>query len=479
MNDGVGAAGAGHGRLAAVYLSLTAMLALRFVAEVVYRLPSPVGDGGFFVTTSVNYCRSDFLGTTAYPIDPTGRARMVWHGFVSPMLFGAASLSCSARSFYALLWALKAATLAAVGVLAQRRRYPLAATLGLALFVLAAQTASGFRPETLAMLLVVLAEIAICADWPITLGVLAATLLCTQPTVAGLYGLTLLLLRPNLTRRWRPIACGALVTLAVLPALYPFPVADLVNGIRLQAVRLIGRSDGSLAGYYVLNPWLPGWGLLLAVAAALVVRRRPAWLLLLPLIWFFGPRVPPVYYNLVPLAVVLLAFALESGSPAAAARLGFAALAVGALGLAFATTRDLLTAYDYGDTFEATRARVAALAASGHRFEAVVPMIALTNPELRLTDPTAATTRSNVGALDSAVDLYAVNGAPRPPCAAQAPDGATVALSIGGRRLFNSNSGWTIYVCDPPIWPKLDQLPGVPSAVQIHPTGAPGAGSVL
>jgi hypothetical protein len=403
---------------------------------------------------------------------------MVWHGFVSPMLFGAASVSCNARSFYALLWALKAATLAAVGVLAQRRRCSPVATLGLAVFVLAAQTVSGFRPETLAILFVVLAEIAICTDWPVALGVLAASLLCTQPTVAGLYGLSLLLLRPELIRFWRPIVSGALVTLAVLLALYPFPVVDLVNGIRLQAVRLIGRSDGSLGGYYVLNPALPGWGLLLAAAAAMAVRRRPMWLLLVPVMWFFGPRVPPVYYNLVPLTVVLLAFALESAPPAAAARLGFAALAVGALGLGFATTRDLLTAHGYGNTFEATRARVAALAHTGHRFVAVAPMIALTNPDLRLTDPTAAAARSNAAA-DPAVDLYAVNGMPHPPCPVHPPDDGPFSLSIVGRRVFNSNSGWMIYVCEPPISPKLDQVPGVPSAVQIQPSGTPGAGSAL
>lgn len=476
MNDR--AARAAHSRLMVVFLLLAAMLALRFVAEVIYRLPSPVGDGGFFVTASINYCRGGFLGTAAYPIDPTGKDRMVWHGFVSPMLFGAASVSCSARSFYALLWALKAATLAAVGVLAQRRRYPPAAMLGLAAFVLAAQTASGFRPETLAMLLVVLAEIAICTEQPVALGVLAATLLCTQPTVAGLYGLSLLLLRPELIRRWRPIGSGALVTLAVLLALYPFPVLDLVNGIRLQAVRLIGRSDGGLGGYYVLNPYLPGWGLLLAAAASMAVRRRPVWLLLVPAMWFFGPRVPPVYYNLVPLAVVLLAFALESVPPAAAARLGLAAVAVGALGLGFATTRDLLTAHSYGNTFEATSARVAALAHAGHRFAAVAPMIALTNPDLRLMDPTAATAHSNV-VHGTAADLYAVNGTPRPPCPVQPTDDQPVSLSIGGRRVFNSNSGWMIYVCEPPIRPKLDQVPGVPSAVQIQPSGAPGTGSAL
>src|ERR1700684_1932192 len=110
-------------RFAVASTVFIAVLALRFVAGVVWLLPSPVGDGGFFITASANYCRSGFLGTTAYAIDPMGQSRMVWHGFVSPMLFGAVSGSCSARSYYFLLWLIKASALGAILVLARRRGF--------------------------------------------------------------------------------------------------------------------------------------------------------------------------------------------------------------------------------------------------------------------------------------------------------------------------------------------------------------------
>jgi hypothetical protein len=433
-------------RFAVVSLALMAPLAMRFVAEVVWLLPSPVGDGGFFITASANYCRSGFLGTTAYAIDPTGQSRMIWHGFVSTMLFGAANVSCSARGYYFLLWLLKAATLAAVVNLAKRRGYSTIATFGLGLFVLTAQTASGFRPETMSILLVILAETALAAGWYWTLGVLAGTMLCTQPTVAGIYALTMLLLRPALLKFWLPIGVGALLTAAILLALYPFPVADLLTGIRLQAVRLVGRSDGNIAGYYLLNAAMPAWGLLLVAAIAAIARRVPRFLLILPVLWFFGPRVPPVFYNLVPLTVMLIAIVLTPRPSATANWLAFLGIAVGVFGLGTVSTRDLMTAYRYGDTFAATRASVHSLATQDNVFDSVPPMLALTNPELRLTDPTA---RSNHNApAREGMDLFAVNGMPRSPCPNVSPE-APVSLLLGQRILFNSNSGWMIYVCRP------------------------------
>jgi hypothetical protein len=373
---------------------------------------------------------------------------MVWHGFVSTMLFGEASPSCSARSYYFLLWLVKASTLGAVLVLARRRKYSGPATVGLALFVLAAQTASGFRPETLAIQLVVLAEIALAGGWYWILGALAGTLLCTQPTVAGIYALSTLILRPELLKRWLPIGAGAVLTATTLLALYPFPVADLLAGIRLQAIRLVGRCDGSVLTYYFLNAAMPGWGVLLVAAATAAARRTPWFLLIAPVLWFFGPRVPPVFYNLVPLTVMLIAVAFERSPPALANWIGLLGIGVGVLGLGFVSTRDLMTANRYGDTFAATSARVARLALEGRTFDSVPPMLGLTNPELRLMDPVVRSGTMSASS-PTGLNVFAVNGMPQSPCPAESPPEPPVSLSIGQKILFNSNSGWMIHVCDP------------------------------
>jgi hypothetical protein len=123
-------------------------------------------------------------------------------------------------------------------------------------------------------------------------------------------------------------------------------------------------------------------------------------------------------------------------------------IAVGALGLGLVSTRDLLTAYRYGDTFDATSVRVAGLALDGRTFDSVPPMLGLTNPELRLMEPPAPPGSISASA-PTGLHIFAVNGMPRSPCPATSPTETPVSLSIGQKILFHSNSGWMIYVCDP------------------------------
>jgi hypothetical protein len=422
--------------------ALAAVLLLRFVLDAVFLLPSPVGDSEFFLTASINLCSAGFFGTTAYPIDPSGQARMIWHGFVSPMLYSALNPGCSARGYYLVAWGLQLITCASVLLLARARGVAFVPGVGMAFLALAAQITIGFRPEAVAVLLIVWAEIALQFRQYAVLGALAGTLACTQPTVAAIYAVSMALLRPELLRQWLPVACGAITAVLLLFWIYPFPVADLLTGILLQARKLIGRADGSLISYYLLLPSLPAWGLLLLGTAALAARRRPMLLLIAPLLWFFGPRVPPVFYNLIPLCILLVAYCLGAYSARIAGYVGLASLLVGAAGLGFVSLRDVLTVQRFGDTFPQTRSQIAELVAGGAHLARVSSIVALTNPELEITNPRRAP--APAVASGDEVSIVAVNGTPRAPCLSATRD---VSLGLGSVKLFNSNSGWMIHVC--------------------------------
>jgi hypothetical protein len=430
-------------------LALGMALAFRLPIESIWLLPSPVGDPAYFLTASANYCRSGFLGTTAFPIDPSGHSRMVWHGFVSPMLFGAMNFACKAPTYYVMLWGIKALTIVGIVLLAHRRLYPTVTLCGLAWFTLAAQSLIGFRPETLAIFLIVLTELAFELNQHVLLGAVLGTLLCTQPTVAGLHALVLLIARPKLLRRhWLQIGVGYASAVLVLMSLYPYPVSDLITGIQLHAKLLFDRSDGSLLGYYVLVPFLPAWSVLFLAAWALAAVRNPLLIALGPALWFFGPRLPPTYYNLIPICLVLMVVASTQSSRRAAHVLGATSLVVGALGLGFLTARDVLTIYRYGDTFRSTSVAVAQLVTQGATFEQAPAFLALTNPALGVTDPNGmrGTTSSSE---KPEMRLYSVNGRPRSPCPGTQPS-LPVSLAIGHVTLFNSNSGWMVYPCHVP-----------------------------
>jgi len=417
-------------------------LAVRLFVEVPWLLPSPVGDPAYFLTASVNYCRSGFLGTTAFSIDPTGHARMIWHGFVSPMLYGSINPGCSASVFYLVLWGIKASTAAAILLLARRRALSPLMACGLAAFALSAQSLIAFRPETLAILIIVGAELAYDFERPVVFGLSLGALLLTQPTVAGLYGLVLLMAR----FRWiwdRKWWIGASYVSAVLLLLlwYPYSLFDLIRGIALQAKLLLGRNEGGLIWYYVLAPFLPLWGALLLAAWCLLVIKNRVFLALAPALWFFGPRLPPTYYNLVPICFILMVLAGARSSRRTTNLLGAGSIGVAILGLTLLTVRDTLTIATYGDTFDATRRSVNRLITGGATFSVLPSFIALTNPALRVTDPNVTPTSPAPNA--ARLSAYAVNGRPVPPCADLPP----TSLSLGGLKLFNTNSGWMIYTC--------------------------------
>jgi hypothetical protein len=303
----------------------------------------------------------------------------------------------------------------------------------------------------LAILLIVIAELAIDTEQPLLLGAVMGSLLCTQPTVAGLHGLALLIARPALFRKYLPIGIGYAAAVAALLALYPFPLQDLAHGILLQARRLIGRSDGSVLSYYVFLSLLPGWSFLFVAAGTVVARRMPLFVLMLPVFWFFGPRVPPTYYNLIPSCILLLCIACGWSSQFVANLLGGASCIVGILGLTLMCTRDVLTIALYGDTFRTTSAEVRQWEAHGTHFDTAPPFLSLTNPELHMTDPGEAP-RAAVALDKDSIDLYAVNGHPISPCPADpAAPSVSVSLGIGNTTLFRSNSGWMVHVCRAPI----------------------------
>ena len=420
------------------------MLLLRFWLEVRWLLPSPVGDSTYFLTAAVNYCGSGVLATTAFPIDPSGQARMIWHGFVAPMLFGTANLGCGAAGYYLLAWLIEFATLAVIATLARRRHLSLLSGTGIAVFALAAQSLIAFRPEALAMLWIALAEFAITLDAPLCLGACLGALFCTQPTIAGLYALVLVVLRPELLRRSLPIVLGGGGVVILLLAWYPFPVQDLLQGVLLQARTIVHRTDGPFWDYYAFVPFLPFWSVVLLVGGLILARRKPLLLLVVPVLWYFGPRLPATYYNLVPIAFLFLVIASDWSTPRVADWLGSLACAIGLVGLVVLSARDGLTVARYGDTFRTTAGEVEAILRSGAVIGEGPGFLSLTNPSLHFTEPRVLRPSSPASA--RRVDLYSVNGRPSSPCPLQSVP--AVGLSVGDRRLFNSNSGWMVYICD-------------------------------
>lgn len=447
----------------------TVLVAARLWLGLRLQLPAPVGDGVLFASVAQYHCATGRFETPIFPLDPTGAYRYIWHGIAWPWLLSLLNPTCSIEgSFLALSLVMLATVALAWWALARSQGRLVAAAFALTVFALQAKLA--FRPEVLAIALVLVAEAwrargwLWCWVWPLSL------LAWVQPTVllVAAAHAALTLQRADWRTLWRDALPGLGLALALhgtVAAFYPFPLADLLLGLSLQGQGFAARNDGGLFTYYLRSDFFPALGLAMLAAFALAAWRRPVLLLMLPLIAYFGLRVPPAFYNLVPLFVALLMGLLRDGdSPALTAPtrstaprrhvLAVLALAasLAALGLVQSVARDGLGAWRQNTPADQALALLHAQQAQGQRVCGVPPWFTLLLPASAFEPAHAVRLRGCP--VHGGIDLVADTALARHPRAADCQRGATAALpgwlegSMG--RLFRSSTGYAVAVCPAP-----------------------------
>lgn len=446
--------------LALVITLAAALVVARLLLYLGLQLPAPVGDGVLFASVAQYHCGSGRFETPIFPLDPTGAYRYIWHGIGWPWLLSLLNPTCSIEGSFVALSLVMVGT-AALAWWAVARTHGRLVAAAFVLVVFALQAKLMFRPEVLAIALVVLAEGLRARGrlwaWAWTLGLLA----WVQPTVfliAAAHA-ALTLDRAGWRALWRDAIPGLGMALALhgaIAAFYPFPMADLLHGLSLQGQSFAARDDGSLFIYYLRSDFFPALGLAMLAAFGLAAWRRPVLLLLLPLIVYFGLRVPPAFYNLVPLFVVLLMGLLPGeGAPARtgarrhALRVLALTAALGALGLAQSVARDGVGAWRQHASPEEALASLQAAQARAQRVCGVPPWFTLLlradafEPNHR---PVLRTCPAHGG-----VDLVPATALPSharaTECRRHAVNVLPPWLEKTAGRLFRSSTGYGLAVC--------------------------------
>lgn len=437
-----------------------ALVLARLLLYLGLQLPAPVGDGVLFASVAQYHCVTGRFETPIFPLDPTGAYRYIWHGIGWPWLLSLLNPTCSIEgSFLALSLVMIGSAVLAWWALARAQGPFVAAAFALVVFALQAKLM--FRPEVLAIALVVAAE-ALRArgrlwSWAWLLSLLA----WVQPTVfliAAAHA-ALTLDRTGWLALWRDAIPGLGLALALhgaIAAFYPFPLVDLLHGLSLQGQSFATRDDGSVFIYYLRSDFFPALGLAMLAAFGLAAWRKPALLLLLPLIVYFGLRVPPAFYNLVPLFVVLLMGLLRSeGAPARtsahrhALRVLALAAALGALGLAQSVARDGVGAWRQHASPGEALASLQAAQAQTHRVCGVPPWFTLLLPANAFEPnhrPVLRTCPAHGGVdLVSATALASHTHATD--CQRHAVTAVPPWLERKAGRLFRSSTGYSLAVC--------------------------------
>jgi hypothetical protein len=411
-------------------------------------LPSPVGDSVEELEPIFNYCHNNALLAHLWPLDPAHLDRFTWHGPLPAMLFHWFMPNCSLQHIYV------ARTLAyliiplALLVLVWRHILPPMICVATSLFGLALFEKLQFRPESFALIFVIMAYCAYRLRWPLLEGFLGACLIATAPVGGALYAIARLLLGGWPTvREIALVLAGAAMGFAILVLLYPFPIKDLFAGLAANADVTVTRTDGNwmtgLFLYYVRSDFLPLFGVTIILLFFALLRAAPLILLLVPFIWFFGLKAPPTNYNLMPLAIgmMLLGYPLMSRTWRTIAIAAFLIPAI--LGLSQLTLRDALSARAYPDSYNQTNALVNKLLSDNKSLIRTPPFTIFMNPALvKIADNRFPDLSKDH--LRGARIVVADNGSRR-----QCPPGSTaINQDISKIFLFNSSSSWAVGLCE-------------------------------
>lgn len=456
-----------RGLLLALTISCGLLLLTRVLLGLLIQFPAPSGDSVLFASVAHYHCSTGRFETPIFPLDPSGGIRYVWHGIGHPALLSWLSPTCDVAGLYVAQTLILLATGLVIWLAVARRNGPWMASLFITI-VMALQSMQGFRPETTATLLTLLAEwlrrTGRTSGWALSVSLLA----WVQPTTFILY--TAYAVLSTDFAELRRLRDGAVRWLAAVLALqlllvwiYPFPLQDLLQGLASQGRTFAGRSDGSVFTYLVRSDFFPLFGLVFGMTFALAAWRSPRLLLLLPLCWFYGWRVPPTYYNLVPvvawLMFGLLVPAADSpgpnkitsdgqGAAVRARQLLLVGAVLAALGLSQSVLRDLNSWVRFGASLEAASARYQALLARGasvcsvpHHFTLMLPADAFESAyQPRLRSCTSAPVEQRLDLLTSSM-LRQRTGSQG--CEAW-PEKPGLPMAD---RLFRSDSGYGFHIC--------------------------------
>ena len=291
------------------------IVAMRSIISILYLYPSPMGDSIIFLSSSANACTNGILGTpiAPFPFD-TQQYKLLWHGFLSPYLYSALNLTCTYWVYYLEYALLSLATTIIIITYYQKKFGQLIPTL-IACVVYCIQIKQGFRPETLAISLIIIADIFRREKKWTAFFVSFFLLAWEQPTIFIINTLFLnITLGPKAFFKELVKLKTLLMLLAtncLIIVIYPYPIIDLIKGLLLQGSHLSGRSDGSLFAYYIRSDFLPLFGLTFLILFCLALKRRLAFVLLLPVIYFYGLKAPPTMYNILPLYVSIFLYLLN------------------------------------------------------------------------------------------------------------------------------------------------------------------------
>ena len=441
-----------------VLLFILAYLGI-FILEIFYYLPSPTADDLWFLKVTFNICRDNSFVVTKYNVFEHNAEpiKYITHGWFGPYVMAKLNIDCSIRGLFFINFLIKIFT--TVFLFFHLKKIKLNDNLSIIiLFItLLVQLKIQFRLETFVILIYTMLFYFFFNKKYFISGIISSFIFFSQPTLFVIIGLLGLIIYFNLIKKnLLYLFIGYLIGLLLLLNLYPYTFFEYLAGLwdhrgaifNNETTLLVGGLNQSylhnLYKYYIIEPFIPLWGILIILLIFLLVKLKPALIITLPILFLFGPNIPSSNYVLISLIPFFMLIYINLSHKEVSIgiinrKLFILVLIISFLGLSQYFSRNILTSIYHSDKFNITKTFLLSNINNIKIFPGFAFML---DDKLKFLSNGDKFTNNT----DYKYNTYSINGSLNP-CPENNIRFNEPSLKINKFKIYNSNSGYGIWIC--------------------------------
>jgi len=327
------------------------------------------------------------------------------------------------------------------------------------LFTILVQLKLQFRPETFFILTYLVLIYSFNKHYFLITGILVSFIFVTQPSASifiFLFGAIIYF--KNIVKNYKNIFTGILIGLIISFYIYPFSIFEFINGLWGHRSAIQGANTliegginkqflSDIKYYYIYANFIPFFSLLFLFSYVYLIFKKKLLILTAPIIFFFGLNVPSANYNIISLIPFLLIFCIYFNNYNKKDARVFSyffsiILIIWTIGFSQYFLRNSFTIINYSNEILKTKNF---LITNINRINIFPGFSFLLDEKLKFVS-----LGNNVKEDDKKRDInvYAINGL-KPPCKkSNSFENNFQPIKIFSKKLFNSNSGYGIWICD-------------------------------
>lgn len=442
------------------FILILVLLAV-FIFEVFYFLPSPTGDDLWFLKLSFNICRDSQFIATNHSIFEFYSEALPWttHGWLGQYFMAKLNFNCSIRGVFLISFFIKILTSFLVYILLKDTKLKKFYIYLIILITILVQLKLQFRPETFFILIYLMLIYSFKKDFFLISGILVALITVTQPSASIfvlLFG-TIIYFK-KIIKNYRNIFIGILIGSIISFYIYPFSIIEFIYGLWGHRAAILGSNTLLESGlnehfindvkyYYIYTNFLPFFSILFLFSYVYLIFKQKLIILTTPFIFFFGFNVPAANYYIISLIPFLLIFCIYFKDPDKQDYRFFSylfsiTLIIWTIGFSQYFLRNSFTTLKYSNEIFKTKKF---LLTNINRINKFPGFSFLLDEKLKFVS-----FGNNVKQVEKIRDInvYAINGLKIPCEKSNSFKNNFQPIKIFSKKLFNSNSGYGIWICD-------------------------------